>query len=213
MAINRPPLREHTDAEINLFTVYRQPSRVVLSREPELIPDEDRYEVLLNPNEFQIKGGSEYARLDVPGYSSNVVQWSHTTQLEYTFSLTWSYARASEFVSSRSGDNVVDSTKFLRFLTSFLHPVARGRAPSLMQVFWPNFLCVIGSVTELQADVTRFSPSGLPLEYAVDLTLLEHRRAFVDYATFERRGFRAPQVPITDPGTGGSNGGGGPTIA
>jgi len=146
----------------------------------------------LNPNEFTIKGEAEYSRLDVPGLSHQVVQWSNTKSIEYTFALDWYYQAVSE-AHANSGRRDVDASMYA-WLTSFLFPVGPGLAPPIMQIYWPHFLWIAGVVTNVETTIRRWSQEGVPMEWGVQVTLLEVRRRFISRDLFHTKGFYSPDA-------------------
>lgn len=134
-------------------------------------------EVQLNPNEFMVRAGAEYARLDVPGLSHQVIQWSHTKSKEFEFTLEWDYDVESEWCR-RKGITQVDAG-FYVWLMSFVEPLEAGRGPAPMQVYWPGFLWIGGVVTDVEVNVQRWSSNGVPRTYTSKVSFLEVRREFM----------------------------------
>jgi len=154
--------------------------------------DRDRV-VLLNPTQFNMRGGAEYPTMDISGLSHQVQQWSHTRSLEYSFTLQWAFAVESARAKA-AGRGTVD-TDFYTWIQRFIFPVDRGQAPPLFQLFWPNFLIIVGNVTDIDTTVTQWGRDGMPMEYNVQLTVREYRREFLRSVDFVDIGLVIPDAP------------------
>jgi len=150
-------------------------------------------EVQLNPNEFMIRAGAEYARLDVPGLSHQVVQWSHTKSKEFEFTLEWDYDVESAWCQ-RKGLSQVDA-RFYIWLMSFVEPLEAGCGPAPMQVYWPGFLWIGGVVADVEVRVQRWGSDGVPRTYSSKVSFLEVRREFMHRERFLLGNLAAPENP------------------
>jgi len=126
---------------------------------------------LANPESFSERVGAEYSRRAVLGLSHEVAQYIRTRSREISMTLAIYYQL---FVQKGWNSNIIDPLQYRDFFAGLLVPSAERRAPSRVQVLWPGqWLNFIGVVTSADFEYTRFDEFGYPLDYTINISLLE----------------------------------------
>lgn len=102
-------------------------------------------EVMFNPSELEEQLTANWSELTVPGLSHQVLQYSHTTNEQFTLELFWRATTRAEFETIAMAR---------RWLKSVLYPRqgaedVAGGAPPRVLVVWPGMLsmqCVVRSL-------------------------------------------------------------------
>ena len=174
-----------------LMNVLREPTRACIIAEdaprPKTKDDLPRtMEVFINPNRVKVKGRANWPRIAVPGLSHEVMQYSHTNSRELNFTLQWSAieslrrnkrSRLSDDPDRPGTINIVN--QYRHFLYSFLQPMQPGFPPSRVRIVWPDFLHLVGVITDLDFTVTKFASSGSPMAFDCDVDFVELRTTFL----------------------------------
>lgn len=170
----------------------RKPVRVKLSA----IDREDRddlprsIEVLCNPTQLTYSTKAEWAAIDVPGLSHNVLQYSHTASSDFSLELWWSAIEVGNRLRQARRAIVGDVLppddimfKHRDFLQAFMYPIDRGQAPSRMQINWPGTLNIVAIVKEVKFTFSEFAHNGSPTLWTAMLDCTEIRRSFKSTST------------------------------
>lgn len=135
-------------------------------------------EVLLNPTELREQVQVHYGRLQVPGLSHQVLQFTATgnTTLPVAFYLDKLFARA---VSIDEDPDILDFKRFLQALTVPVGPAddVAGGGPPRALFLWPGLASMTCVVTSLEFRYQQFDVFGQVLVYEAKVTFEEIRDA------------------------------------
>ena len=168
---------------------------IPLTSVPENAPRD--LEFFLNPESLTLRTAADWSRIAIPGLSHEVLQFSHTKSYEVNFDLQWANNIAAERNFSGLGNNsreaqrdplnrqfsrtlasLDNSAAYKDYLLSLTSPIDRGLAPSRVRLIWPEFLNIVGAVTDVSFTFSRFAQSGAPLDFTARLSLVEARLDF-----------------------------------
>jgi len=181
--------------DISFASSVRAPERAVLINE-DFSEDSDiatlprSLEFFWNPETLRLAAGAQWARIQVPGLSHEVLQWSHNKSREIEFTLQWS---AMEAAKRYNADPPTTPTMYPRartesqrsvylyrdFLHALIAPLQRGRAPSRISLIWVNVLQITGVVTDIDFDMTSFTTGGEIRALTANVSMLELRTTFL----------------------------------
>lgn len=174
-----------------LLRIMREPTRACLIAEdapaPKTKDDLPRgMEFQINPNQVKVNGQANWPRIAVPGLSHEVLQYSHTNSRELSFQLQWSAlesVRRNRLTKLRDDPNRPGTTRIVNqyrhFLASFLQPLERGFAPSRARLVWPDFMHILGVITKINFNFTKFASSGSPMAFNANIDIVEIRTTFL----------------------------------
>lgn len=148
-------------------------------------------EVFLNPTSLRLRSAADWASINIPGLSHQVLQWSHSSAYRISFTLLWSYLEATRRVNSetvRAKEDEADpipkiaiaklTTAYRRFLLALTSPLEPGAAPSRATLIWPGFLEITGVATSVNFQFTQFAEEGYPMAFRADIDMTELRTFF-----------------------------------
>jgi hypothetical protein len=126
---------------------------------------------LANPESFTERIGAEYSKRAVLGLSHEIAQYIRTRSREISMTLSVYYQL---FVQKGWAEDKIDPLQYRDFFSGLLVPAKERRAPSRVQVLWPGqWLNFVGVVTSADFEYTRFNEFGYPLDYRINITLVE----------------------------------------
>lgn len=177
--------------------VGEHPDRVLIINEDAAAPNEGvglprAMRAFLNPDQLRYKAGAEWARLQVPGLSHEVLQWSHSASHELSFELEWDVRLAKQRIRNFAAATAKEAAaytqarinaehdvfRFKEFLVALTVPLERGRAPSRVSLFWPGFLQMTGVVTSVDFTFKQWAPRGPIIGFVAAVEFLELRTVF-----------------------------------
>jgi hypothetical protein len=129
---------------------------------------------LFNPNELPEDTEATIGELNPIGSSSTTLQYAHTKATSYSLTLQFSYRAMVE-----RGSPMIAVAEAKNFFKSFLYATHHGKAPTIMQMVWPNFMSVNYVVKRVNVRYTRWDLELQLREYVVELSLIENRRTFL----------------------------------
>lgn len=150
-----------------------------------------RYTAMANPESFNESVTSHYSQRAVLGLSHDVVQYIRTSSREIDMELWCNYhafmVRSPDISEHFALERLIDHRNFFE---SLMVPAGPRLAPPLVTVEWPNAkLHFKGVVTDLTINYTRFAYNGAPIEFTLDLSLLESARGLMTSEGVRRTGF------------------------
>lgn len=170
-------------------------------------------ECFLNPDSLKFKTGAEWAHIAVPGYSQEVLQYSHTRSNAISFNIQWDYRLAKDRMRAVYDDLYSDlgnlnqtpvrakslalGMLYKEFLYSLTLPVKEGRAPSRVTLIWPGFLQFRGVVTDVDFGFNRFGHSGGVLSFEAGIEMTELRVVFMSRKGIQNFFNRTPVDRVT----------------
>lgn len=127
------------------------PSRMTISN----LETNETYTVQFNPEAFEEEVQANWNQLTVPGLSHQPLQFGHTTNETFTFSLFWRATTPDELEKMRQDR---------RYLKSLCYPRANaenvvGGAPPRVLLVWPRMLsltCVVRQVNFTHEHFNRY---------------------------------------------------------
>jgi hypothetical protein len=124
-------------------------------------------EVLFNPTDLSVEGGSHYASMPVPGLSMPILQYIRGESDVLSLELFLDAADKNKDVE----EDLANLEKFV-LIDSSLH------APPVVEFFWGGF-SFTGVVTALRRKMTLFSEDGRVLRARVTLSIRSYKSAEV----------------------------------
>lgn len=150
--------------------LFRPLAAVILTR----MDDPQRFMIAqFNPETAREEQSANYNRLQVPGMSHEILQFTNTSnlviRLAFFFNAT-TLAQAEDILASRN------------FLLSSLVPrISRrgfpGAAPPEILLNWPNTYLIAVRVMSVSTELRRFRFDGRPITFTSDVTFEESRAA------------------------------------
>jgi hypothetical protein len=140
---------------------------------------DEGYKVQYQPVAFTESVSAEWRSVQLPGYSHEVLFYSHTTSHNTGFAL--------KFLGI--DDAEVEAINLLkRFLLSLVYPVEDGTSPPDVLVIWPNTLRMIGVIRKVDIANEAFRQDGTLTEFTATIEFTERRSYQLDSATVARLG-------------------------
>ena len=120
--------------------------------------------VLFNPSDYNISRNVNYAKLDIPGTDSPIMQFINGG--ETSLKLTLHFDTHNDYIHNKISDDVRDYTDPIM---SALWIDGKLHAPPEAAFSWGGYFFK-GIITDAQQSFTMFLPSGLPVRSKLDLT-------------------------------------------
>ena len=120
--------------------------------------------VLFNPSDYNISRNVNYAKLDIPGTDSPIMQFINGG--ETSLKLTLHFDTQNDYIQNKNSDDVRDYTEPIM---SALWIDGKLHAPPEAAFSWGGYFFK-GIITDAQQSFTMFLPSGLPVRSKLDLT-------------------------------------------
>lgn len=125
--------------------------------------DQTAFPVLFNPAEYNISRSVNYAKLDIPGTDSPIMQF--ISGGEASLNLTLHFDTQNDYISKTS-DDVRD---YIQPIMSALWIDGKLHAPPEAAFSWGG--CFFkGIITDAKQSFTMFLPSGIPVRARLELT-------------------------------------------
>lgn len=142
------------------------------------------FEVQFNPENFTEQIDVNYSRHVVPGLSHEVLQYIGTKNDKFEMDL---------FFKADTRDRVVRNLAARRQLQSYCYPKRTtdaliGSGPPRILFVWPQFISLTCVLTGVGFTYSRFSPSGLPLEFTASVKIEEIRQVRLLSEDIEQNG-------------------------
>jgi hypothetical protein len=137
------------------------------------------FKVQYNPERLAEEVSATWNSVAVPGWSYEVLHFSHTGS--HTLSV------ALKFLAANT-EELNGLTELKRFLLSLLYPVADGEAPPDVLFIWPGTARMIVVVKQVSIDNEAFNRAGQVTEYTAQLSLVERREYQLTSADVRRLG-------------------------
>jgi len=136
-----------------------------------VIPDEPAFEVIFNPNQYQIVKNNTFSEEKVAGRSSPHVEWSSGSAR--TFTTTLFFDTYDPQRTSRAPIKDSDVRTYIQQITK-LQEISQGlHAPPICQFSWGNFV-FIGYLEKATVAYTLFLSSGVPVRATVHVAFKEY---------------------------------------
>ena len=135
------------------------------------------FETQFNPTEFTEALRVNYQRHKIPGLSHEPMQYVNTTNDKIALDLFF------DADTQEQADRNLIARRFLLAVCYPKRPVGDlqiGGPPRLLFV-WPSFISLTTVVTSLQFTYTRFSSTGVPLDFVASVALEEIRDMRLTY--------------------------------
>ncbi len=120
--------------------------------------------VLFNPSEYNISRSINYAKLDIPGTDSPILQFINGG--ETSLKLTLYFDTQNDYAGKKLSDDV---RTYTQPIVDALKIDGKLHAPPEAAFSWGGFFFK-GVITDVQQNFTMFLPSGLPVRAHLDLT-------------------------------------------
>ena len=150
-----------------------------------------------NPTELQEAIQVQWSKLRIPGQSHELLQFSHTGNLRYSFTLRFSaFAQDTRAATQRGSRNLglppppapdqvtqktlEDMQRARRFLLSLAYPQRGGNnipssGPPRLLFVWPQLVSLTCVLNALTFTYQRFNHQLAPVEFTVQITIEEIR--------------------------------------
>ena len=136
-------------------------------------------EALLNPSSLKLSVKVTIGKLYPVGCSHATKQYGHTeevtTQLEFILLASAVWRRNSQSMIPSTGKSV---TQYVNWLSQFAYAKAKGYAPRIMLLVWPNVASMTFVMDSFDAEYTRFDRDLTVREAKVTMTIGEIRSEF-----------------------------------